>query len=148
MVCQASPRIPMLRKQREKAPFGALRIRRGIRHHDQEFLRFWMLLPFFRLSLRAGEVCAENAVMPWRIVRLWIELSSALAVVPLFQSCGTLADVWVLLQRLDELQRIGMIAAVVIIVTGIGETVQALGSVLRPLLWRKPAANRWQRRHR
>ncbi len=65
--------------------------------------------------------------MPWRIVRLWIELTSAIAVMKMFQACDSLADAGHVLQATDEVQRMGLIVAVVILVTGLGEMLEALG---------------------
>ncbi len=65
--------------------------------------------------------------MAWKIVRLWIELTSAIAVLKLFKTCHSLADAGYVLQETDEVQRMGLIVAVVILVTGIGEMLEALG---------------------
>lgn len=69
--------------------------------------------------------------MPWKIVRLWIELTSTIGVLRVFQDCHSLTDGWQRLQETDEVQRMGLIVATVILITGANDILRMLTRVLR-----------------
>ena len=84
--------------------------------------------------------------MPWRIVRLCVELTSAIAVLRLFRGCQTFAEGWQRLLGIDEAQQIGLIVATVIVVIALHEMSRALAQVLRLAALRKHLAARWHPR--
>jgi hypothetical protein len=60
----------------------------------------------------------------WRFTRLLIEVATALAGFGTFQHCQSLAEAWRVLQGTNEAERIGLIVAVVIVVSGVVELVR------------------------
>ena len=86
----------------------------------------------------------NNPEKPWTIIRLLLELTTVAAVLHVFAPCGSLHDAWGVLQHADDMQRLGIIVAAVILATGIGEMLAALGVAET---WERLTAWLKQRRH-
>lgn len=74
--------------------------------------------------------------MPWKIVRHWAELALLLAVIKMFESCHNLDAGLQVVGDADDLTRLGMVTALAIASSGLGDIVHSMAHSLHlPSLW-------------